>query len=226
MNCLLCNRALPTYLTLSELILPFPLHRDCLCRQCRSQFIRYELAQHHCRGCGKVTTEIELCADCQAWQRQYGWLLVNQPLYHYNDAMTTYMTEYKFRGNYSLRTVFQSAVRTALSEIEYDVLVPVPVSKQTLLTRGFNQVIGLIEGQTYTEALTVTKQGKERQSAKNRHERLLTKQPFALQQAQSLVGQRVLLIDDVYTTGRTLYHAAVLCRQAGCQNVKSLSLAR
>ncbi|MGH2325015.1 ComF family protein [Leuconostoc lactis] len=41
-----------------------------------------------------------------------------------------------------------------------------------------------------------------------------------------MVDQRVLLVDDVYTTGNTLYHAATLLYQLGAKEVKSLSLAR
>ena len=44
---------------------------------------------------------------------------------------------------------------------------------------------------------------------------------------KDLVDQRVLLVDDVYTTGNTLlYHAATLLYQLGAKEVKSLSLAR
>ncbi|WP_349532800.1 ComF family protein [Leuconostoc citreum] len=64
------------------------------------------------------------------------------------------------------------------------------------------------------------------QSRFNRQKRLTRAQPFVIANDISLSGQSVLLIDDVYTTGRTLYHAAELIYTLGAKNVKSLSLAR
>ena len=43
---------------------------------------------------------------------------------------------------------------------------------------------------------------------------------------EEVINKRILLVDDVYTTGRTLYHAAVLFKQAGCKEIGSVSLAR
>lgn len=226
MKCLLCNQELPAYLTLRELILPIRLERDCLCQDCRQSFQPYRLTDPHCEGCGRKLAKKQLCTDCQYWKQRYGWFLVHRPLYEYNEAMALYMRQYKFQGNYTLRQVFCQTVHQTLQTFDYDLLVPIPVSRQTFATRGFNQVIGMIESERYVEALAVQQETKEQQSAKTRQERLQTQQPFELQVPHALAGQRVLLIDDVYTTGRTLYHAAELCQQAGCKNVKSLSLAR
>ncbi|WP_311317083.1 ComF family protein [Leuconostoc citreum] len=70
------------------------------------------------------------------------------------------------------------------------------------------------------------KQKKTDQSRFNRQKRLTRAQPFVIANHTSLSGQSVLLIDDVYTTGRTLYYAAELIYTLGAKNVKSLSLAR
>ncbi|HBC90402.1 MAG TPA: ComF family protein, partial [Lactococcus sp.] len=40
------------------------------------------------------------------------------------------------------------------------------------------------------------------------------------------VPNKVLLIDDVYTTGRTLQHAITVLKEAGAQDVRSFSLCR
>ena len=43
---------------------------------------------------------------------------------------------------------------------------------------------------------------------------------------EKIRNQRVLLVDDVYTTGRTLFHAAELLYKNGAETVKSLTFAR
>ncbi len=65
------------------------------------------------------------------------------------------------------------------------------------------------------------------QSEKSREERLQMTQPFELKVSKEKIrNQRVLLVDDVYTTGRTLFHAAELLYKNGAETVKSLTFAR
>lgn len=140
--------------------------------------------------------------------------------------MKDYMHRYKFNGDYRLRWVFAAEVRAAVQAASADLIVPVPVTAQTLSSRGFNQVEGLLEGVRLCHCLRAKYQEKAAQSTKNRHQRLLSKQPFVLQKPALVTGRRILLVDDVYTTGRTLYHAASLLYDGGAATVASLSLAR
>ena len=52
-------------------------------------------------------------------------------------------------------------------------------------------------------------------------------QPFELRVANGKIrNQKVLLVDDVYTTGRTLFHGAELLYKNGAEAVESLTFAR
>lgn len=66
------------------------------------------------------------------------------------------------------------------------------------------------------------------QSEKNRQQRLQTPQPFQIiASAQSVIlNQDVLIVDDVYTTGTTIRHAANLIQTAGARSVSGLTLCR
>lgn len=127
------------------------------------------------------------------------------------------MHAYKFSGDYRLRWVFRQELTSWVQTCPADLVVPIPVSAATMAHRGFNQVAGLLAGSV---AEVLRARPKQRpQSAKDRTARLATPQPFTLVDAAQVRGRKIVLVDDVYTTGRTLYHAASLLRAAGCQSV-------
>nr|WP_283581183.1 ComF family protein [Limosilactobacillus reuteri] len=183
---------------------------------------------HGCAGCGKenVNKNGFLCADCQTWKKLYGWYLHHRGLYRYNEAMKEYMQRYKFNGDYRLCVVFQRELSKVVNEQKADLIVPIPVTSTTMQTRGFNQVIGLLREVPYQSILRTKISSKVAQSSKTKEERLATKQSFILDAPEKVINKKVLLVDDVYTTGRTLYHAANLFKQAGCKEIGSVSLAR
>ena len=225
MNCLLCNAHLPVRLKIRDLVMLRPLAQPTLCEQCRARFIQID-PTHACPGCSRPQEHTRLCPECTAWQHQYGWHLHHQALYTYNDAMKEYVHCYKFAGDYRVRVVFQSVLQARIRRIVADVVVPIPVTRTTMATRGFNQVLGMLEEVAVTPALRHCATDKVAQSHKTRQERLQTPQPFELVDPMMVRGKRVLLVDDIYTTGRTLYHAADLLKAAQCCELTSLSLAR
>ncbi|MBS9335611.1 ComF family protein [Fructobacillus sp. M1-13] len=143
------------------------------------------------------------------------------------------MSRYKFLGDYRLRLLFQQAMRERvikrMKAEKLDYVIAIPISSERLAQRGFNQVAPFIPIQVPScRPLRLKKQPKRDQSSKSRKERMESSQPFELEpDALKVVkGKRLLIIDDVYTTGRTLHHASALLLEAGAVHVVSQSLAR
>lgn len=115
---------------------------------------------------------------------------------------------------------------------EADWVVPVPLSAARLRERGFNQAALLARawagGQCQPRWLlrlrdTPAQAGLDRRARLRNLQGALALEPA---QAQRVQGQRVLLLDDVMTTGATLDAAAQVLLQAGAQAVTAVVLAR
>lgn len=170
-----------------------------------------------------------MCPDCRRWRVNQSSLLCNRALYAYNNAMRTYMQRYKFQGDYRLRRVFSDELQATLTRWyprwQGWVYVPLPVDEATWQTRGFNQVTGFLSDIPVKEALTMVPACHRKQSTKPRVARLQTVQPFRAKTAAQRFS-RVVLVDDVYTTGRTLYHARNALAGVGVRYIRSVTLAR
>nr|WP_257215593.1 phosphoribosyltransferase family protein [Bacillus pumilus] len=105
-------------------------------------------------------------------------------------------------------------------------LVPIPLSKQRLKERGFNQsaVLASFIGLPILQPLIKIHQNK--QSKRSKNERLDQKGLFQLKQRDGIVQKDVILIDDIYTTGATIYDAARILKDAGAKSVSSFTLIR
>lgn len=220
-NCLLCNRRLNWQPSFKALLLLGDIQVPLVCQTCRASFQTWQ--SPHCVGCGRTSPRGKLCTDCQRWQQQGTPMIEVTTCYQYNSAMHDFMQRYKFHGDYRLRQVFRTQLTQRAKQLG-DYFVPVPVSQMTMLTRGFNQVAGLLDLKL-TPLLSVKSKTKQAQSTKTRAERLATKQPFEITKGISLPQGPMVLIDDIYTTGRTFHHAIEALHAAGCQDIKGLVLA-
>ncbi|VDG17954.1 ComF family protein [Lactobacillus sp.] [Lactiplantibacillus mudanjiangensis] len=225
MNCLLCQRPLTTKLTLKWVLSWQPIVRPVVCSLCWQGFRPID-RQTACPDCGRAQLQPQVCRDCRRWPTQTQFY--NQALFEYNSAMQAYFKAYKFQGDFRLRAVFQARLKQTLSTIKADVVVAIPVNPATMQTRGFNQVTGWLaagENDGWLVTLATTKAIK--QATKNRQDRLLTTQPFQLAaEHPDLTGKTVVIVDDVYTTGRTIRYAAMVMLENGAKSVIGLTVAR
>lgn len=111
-------------------------------------------------------------------------------------------------------------------------VLAMPLSAQRMRTRGFNQAWELarrLAPDKLEAALLLRIRDTAAQSTLSRVARLRNVQhAFAVEpsRAGALAGKRVVLVDDVMTSGASLYAAAAALRQAGASHVTGLVLAR
>jgi len=115
----------------------------------------------------------------------------------------------------------------------YDVVIPVPLHRGRLRWRGFNQAALLASAVAHRleRPLDVTTLVRMRAtppqtSADHRERQLNVRRAFAVKRPARVANRRVLLIDDVMTTGATVDECARTLLAAGARRVDVLTLAR
>jgi len=165
-----------------------------------------------------------LCQDCQYWQER-GLEVAHKSLYTYNKAMKDYFSRYKFQGDYLLRNVFALCIRRELKKYQSYTILSIPLSESKMKTRGFNQVSGLLEAAQIPYQELLKKKESQTQSSKDRKERLENTGNFYMIE-NTKIPQKILLVDDIYTTGATLQDAKMTLFENGAKEIMTFSLAR
>ncbi|HWP12624.1 MAG TPA: ComF family protein [Ramlibacter sp.] len=202
-----------------------------VCEACVARF-----AQPHarCRRCAlPVPSGVADCGQCLGAPPH---LDECHAAVSYEFPWSALIAQYKFNGQAGWARSFATLMRStpwvepALDQA--DLVLPMPLSRQRLAERGFNQALllarALAPGKTEAHLLLRIRHTAA-QTALDRDDRLgNVKGAFAVdpQMDSKLRGRRVVLVDDVMTSGASLFTAAQALRQAGAAWITGLVLAR
>lgn len=174
-----------------------------------------------------------LCAACRLQAYRFDRA---RGVFRYEDALVRAIVMLKFEeidplADWFANELCKLAAQTGLAEA--DIVVPVPLHKVRRKERGFNQAESL--SKRVAKRLKLPHQGillvrKRPRPAKH----LLTERErweavrgaFATRPGSQVDSKRVLLVDDVMTTGATLDACARALREAGATGVSCLTVAR
>lgn len=155
--------------------------------------------------------------------------------FFYKDGVKTAIRDLKFRAKYTnaatLAGFIAGYLRNIPEAVSADVIIPVPLSKKSYAKRGFNQseLLGKEIGRRLglpldTDVLVKTRETK-RQSALTNFEDRAKNVLGAFACTKDLSGKTVLLLDDIYTTGATVYNCANALTAAGAAKVIAVTVA-
>lgn len=155
-------------------------------------------------------------------------------LYPYVSPLQDAICLLKYRGKVSLAAPLAGLMIEALPpQLDVDVIMPVPLHPSRLREREFNQSLLLADraGRHLDRPLSFTNLNRVApsppQTTLSRKHRLRNlRGAFAVREPATIAGKRVLLVDDVFTTGTTVNECAKTLRKAGTGDVFVLTLAR
>lgn len=196
------------------------------CESCRPKLLY--VGNDFCLKCGKPLTDPadEYCRDCRRSVRPFDWgrslFIYNDPVKHALSSLK-YENKREYAGYFGTELVrcFAKSMRAA----RFDAVVPVPVSRDRLKKRGYNQAkliaerVSKLTGIPLRDDILIREKETVAQKELGRFARQKN-----LKKAFKIVGnvvelETIMVIDDIYTTGATISGIARVLKEAGVKKV-------
>lgn len=202
--------------------------RGGLCPECEKTSVK--LGTDICGKCGRaLANEAEFCDTCIRNERAF---VRARSCYVYEGAPKKFVYRLKFGGRRYLAAFIAEAMvdRYLDCGFECDCVVAVPLSAKRKRKRGYNQAeliaeelssrlkLPLIDG-----ALVKTKENKPQTKLTKREREENVRGVYDVTSPETFKGRRVLVVDDVMTTGATLGEVSRILYKAKARSVEALT---
>ena len=146
-------------------------------------------------------------------------------IYTYNESMREYLHQYKFLQDVALAGIFANELRSELKRKDA-IIVPIPMHPAKKIERTFAHIDELLKAAKIPFEDLLEKTNTEVMGEKTREERLAMRPLFTIKPESIIRKTTYILVDDIFTTGTTLRHAASALKEAGAERVKAVTLIR
>ncbi len=216
----------------------FEWSRDVFCARCTTEL--RPIGAPQCEMCGApfdpLAYSAPICAECRDKTPPF---LAARSAFHFEGPLRVAIHRFKYQEKTALAGrlapfLAQAIARDAiLSDFSPQALVPVPLHRARHKKRGFNQSLllarelGASLGVPVAELLKRTRDTPPQVGLNRKQRAENVRGAFILDAARfEQNGARILLIDDVFTTGATLRECARSLKIAGAGEICALTLAR
>ncbi len=203
-----------------------------VCRRCKDK-VEYIGSLSRCRICllPIPPSESKICGLCLRKKPDFSRLI---SCVKYHGAMRQSLIRYKFHDRPDLHIGFSKLACGVLENdgVFFDAVACVPVHKETLSERGYNQsaliaskIAKHFEVPFYDDLLIKTRKTKRQSDLNLSARKKNIKNAFGILRPERISGKTVLLVDDIYTSGSTMREAAKVCAPF-CDSIIAFTIAR
>ena len=200
--------------------------RDILCRACAADLPR--LPPERCPLCALPTPHGAICGRCLAHPPHYD---ATQSAFAYDFPLDRLVQSFKYGHRLALAGFLGRQLADLAAEMNVDLIIPMPLHAKRLRERGFNQALELARPVARATGLPIDATGCQRirhtpaQAALPWRERVKNIRG-AFHCSTDFSGKRLLLVDDVMTTGASIDECARTLKLHGAARVSALVVAR
>jgi ComF family protein len=165
-----------------------------------------------CSKCGRAIANTGLCTDCKKIEHSYvkGWIALE-----YDDMVKSAIYRFKYGNSPRAAKAFSEMMYRAIKDknieqIKFDFIVPVPIHKNRLNKRGYNQSELLAKALSkkmnipYKNMLKRVKDTKPQSGLSPRQRVNNISGAFKVTKTRKSQNKNILVIDYIYTTGATI----------------------
>lgn len=206
-----------------------------ICPACRAQMM--PLGRPFCSVCGIPflgAGDDHLCGDCIRHPPAYD---AARAAIAYAGPVCKLIHDFKYTHKVHLRRPLALLIIQHLNDVvaghDWDLIIPVPLHVRRLRSRGFNQAVLLGELLARKWRLPMERRTLRRVRwtepqinlpAVDRRDNV--KGAFAVHDVARVAGKRVILLDDVMTTGSTVNECAAVLKKAGAEEILVVTVSR
>jgi len=210
---------------------------EFLCQDCLSiiEILEYQF----CPYCRKRVIEGKTCHSCKKFTKLDGLYFATS---YQNYLVKKLIFKFKYQPFIKeLKKPLASLIITHFQLLEIGksdfsdyLLVPVPLEKKRLKWRGFNQAEeiakeiakSLERARVINNVLFKIKETLPQIELSEKEREENVKGVFLVKNNEKLIGRKILLVDDVYTTGATMNECARILKESGAKEVWGVTIAR
>ncbi len=206
-----------------------------ICSQCLEKLSF--ISDNKCSICGKpleANSLIKKCYNCKKHPYYFTKAIsaveyqgiIKEAIYKYKYGNRPYM--YKALGPILVQAIRASDIDTN----DIDIIVPVPLHRMKIIKRGFNQsellakyISDVLDIPLSVNNLIRHKRTLRQNNLDRLDRRSNIKNAFVIKKKEEFAGRRVILVDDIFTTGATTDECSKVLVQEGAKDIIVVTLA-